>query len=253
MNIVKIILLTGTEHFKVHLMLARMFPNEHLLQFAAWRMSTDNRGRDISASEYEQAKKLAAIATSRMNTGRVVSDITRQKISKIHTGRKRSIETRRKMSYASKGRVLSDCTKTKISNANKGKHLGGHWDDKRRLNASLRMQENNPMHNGKNVEYYMTEEEISQYRKTLSNSLLGHEVSEETKIKIGQKTKERNDLFGNPNSRKVYCIEDNLMFDSRKQCAEYYNITTNKLLSSIRNADGFCKELGKHFVDKHKT
>jgi len=55
------------------------------------------------------------------NSGRIVSDITRNRLSKAHKGKTIPYETRMKISNTLKGRIISEETRNKISNSNKGK------------------------------------------------------------------------------------------------------------------------------------
>lgn len=121
-----LILLTGVEHFRVHILLAEMFCNESKLQFAAWRMATDGRGRNITEQEYEYAKRLAAIATSHMNTGRKFTPEHIAKIVKARCGYNHSEQTRYKISKANTGKKLTLDHRYKLSQSKKGKpgHFG---------------------------------------------------------------------------------------------------------------------------------
>ena len=124
----------------------------------------------------------------------------------------------------------------KISEAMKGKFTG----------------ENHPLY-GK----HRTEEEkrkISETRKGKTkgknNPMYGKHRTEEERRKIseslkGKFTGENNPMYGvhrygknNPNTRKVICLNDNKIFNTRKECAEYYKLSE----VTIRN---ICKGITK--------
>lgn len=52
--------LTAREHFVAHRLLAKMFPNEPGLIYAAWRMAHDSRDRQVTSRVFEHLKKNAA-------------------------------------------------------------------------------------------------------------------------------------------------------------------------------------------------
>lgn len=87
------------------------------------------------------------------NSGRPISEITRQKIREAHLGMKASEETRRKQSEVRKGRKMSESAKQKIreaksgeNNPNYGKHLSE--ETKKKLSEAL-SGEKNPMYGKK--------------------------------------------------------------------------------------------------------
>lgn len=108
-------------------------------------------------------------------------------------------EYKLKMSNSLKGKNLNkkhtDKTKQKISNINKGRFIG----------------ENNPMY-GKDVNDFMTEEQIILWKIHISESMKGKKHSQQTKNKIKE-----------GNSKKVIMeLNDEILeFNSRKECEQY--------------------------------
>ena len=72
----------------------------------------------------EETKKKISLANKGRNTGRIVSEETRKKLSLAHkgmTGKKHSEETRKKLSLSNKRKIFSEEHKINLSLANKGK------------------------------------------------------------------------------------------------------------------------------------
>jgi hypothetical protein len=119
---------------------------------------------------------------SRNRKGRVISASHRRALLESITGKKLSEETRRKISEANKGRSLSEEHRQKVSDSHKGKPLS----EEHRKKLSEAQQKRPPdseatlRKRAESIKKSWTEEK----RKQVSESLRGHEVSEETRRKI---------------------------------------------------------------------
>lgn len=120
-NLVK---LTAKEHFICHKLLTEIHPNENKLHYAVMMMATMKNafGRDyrVGAREYNRLKE-SVIRTaehcknlSLVNSGKVLSEKTKRKISKSLTGKTVSDETKVKMSKSKLGILFSNEHKQNI-------------------------------------------------------------------------------------------------------------------------------------------
>ena len=82
----------------------------------------------------------------------------------------------------------------------------------------------------------MSDEDYLLFKKKLSESLIGHVVSEETKKKIGEKTKLRTQGEMNPNARKVKILEINKEFGTISDCAKFIGVNRN-MIARKRNGN----------------
>lgn len=237
------VLLTAKEHYLAHKYLAKMFPDT-VMVFAFWRLCTDGRGREVTAEDYEAARLEVAKKSSIMNMGRSPSEETRKKLRLARLGYKHSEAAKRKIAISHTGKQVSLETRQKISKAKTGQP--GHlWTDEAKAQLSaLYKGSGNPMY-GKSNKDYMSEEDYALYRKHLSESLMGHEVSEETRRKIGANSAKRCKGSGNPRARRVLCIEDNIIFGTITECGQYYG-HSRRWANDIVKA-GYSKTLDKHF------
>jgi len=132
--------LTAREHFICHKLLTEIIPTESKLHYAAWLMATmkNSMGREyrVSAREYQRLKENLIVTdetrrkVSEAGKGRIVSDITKDKLRKIHKGKPKSeehkrnlggtksVEHKKKLSESHTGKVLSEYHKRKISEGN---------------------------------------------------------------------------------------------------------------------------------------
>jgi hypothetical protein len=238
-----IVLLTAREHYLAHKYLASMFPHTNLV-FAFWRLSTDGRGRYVSIDDYETARLLVAEKTKLMNTGREVSKETREKYRHARLGYKHPETVKLKISESHKGKKATEETKLKLSKAKLGKPAHIWTEESRKKLADKRVGDKNPMY-GKNIKDYMTSEAYDAYKNKLSESLMGHEVSDETRRKIGENSALRCNGAGNPRARRVLCIEDNIIFGTITECGQYYGHSRRWANDTVKA--GYSKTLNKHF------
>ena len=114
-----IVLLTAREHFIVHKLLCRIYPNEDKLFFAYRMMAVMKNSKDnerdyyISAREFEEIRILANEKIGNTMRGRKLPPRPREVIEKVIATRKRngyrhSAETRKKISEKNKGRQLTE-------------------------------------------------------------------------------------------------------------------------------------------------
>jgi hypothetical protein len=116
--------LTAKEHYLSHYLLHKMLPSCDKMSTAFWRMSntnTEGKRHIPNSRSFEVARKAHAVAMSELHTGKVVSEETKEKISKANTGKVLSEETKEKMSKTHTGKVVSAETKERISKARTGK------------------------------------------------------------------------------------------------------------------------------------
>jgi plasmid stability protein len=103
-----------------------------------------------------------------------------------------SEETRQKMSKAQKGRIVSDEARQKISEANKGRIVS---DEARQKRSEAIKGEKHPMFGKK---------QSDESRQKMSKTHKGKIVSEETRQKISESIKgEKNPMFGKKRSEKT--------------------------------------------------
>ena len=142
---------------------------------------------------------------------------------------KHSEESRKKMSESRKGKYcgenspnygkpMSEEQKRKISEARKGKRCG----------------ENHPRY-GK---HYTEEEKIQMSEKAKERWNDPEDRRKMSEIRKVKYCGEENPNFGNhklagrnnPRARKVICLNENKVFNTGKECAEYYKINVNNLV-----------------------
>lgn len=116
--------------------------------------------------------------------GRVVSQDTKDKLSKAHTGKKMSPETKKKLSLAHKGKKLTEEHKDKIRKSNTGKKLPEHV---RKIISNI--------HKGKKLtEEHKNKLKIANTGRIVSDKTiekirkihLGRKISEETRLKMSK-------------------------------------------------------------------
>lgn len=231
-----IVLLTPKEHFICHMLLERIYDCRQM-KFAIWRMCNDGTYK-VSSRYYEYAKSKIASESSKLNKGKKLSEEHRRKISLSLSGRTHSEGTKRKMSesYDPSKHIVSDELRKMLSeNATKRFKGVKKSEEFRKHLSEIRTGSGNTMYNKSNREF-MTEEEYEKYRKKLSESLKGHTTSEETRRKIGEKTKLRTQGGMNPRATKVKILELNMVFDTIAECSSYIGINRN-VINKNRNGN----------------
>ena len=79
--------LTAREHFIVHKLLCKIYPNEHKLVYAYWMMSRNvsnskyKRNYKVSSRDYEYARQLFSEVSSIQQKGKKLSEEHKQKLS----------------------------------------------------------------------------------------------------------------------------------------------------------------------------
>lgn len=112
---------------------------------------------------------------------------------------------KKNLSKALLGRKVKQSTRDKLSRSNKGKFYG----DKLVLSNSLKKVWQDPTSIFNSIEY----------RKKLSNSLIGRIVSEDTRNKISKANSGKN------NGMSIKIKVDNIIYETRRECARFYNIS----------------------------
>lgn len=125
-NLIK---LPAREHIFAHILLARIYPDNASVVFAAMEMTTLKQS-DRMAEKYFSTRLLAELRVNASQArkgkgnpmyGRKHKESTKQLISKINTGRKFTEEQRKAHSKKMKARVITDKWKENISKGMKGK------------------------------------------------------------------------------------------------------------------------------------
>ena len=120
-----LVLLTAREHFLVHLLLIRIYPENYKLIYAFTLMSkfsgTLERKYILSTRLYEESRLLFSKLNSKTHKGKVLSEETKQKLRDFNLGKKSSEETIKKITFSSNNR--SQETKDKISKSLTGRKL----------------------------------------------------------------------------------------------------------------------------------
>ena len=142
--------LTAREHFICHWLLTKMTlgQDQTKMIFALHRMNSSSnkqqRYSNLSTTRvYEKNRIEHSKRISAMNSGRIQSEETKQKIRESMLGKNkgliRSDETKQKLSLAKLGktRVVTENHKQNLSVALKGKNLGKVRTDEQKQNTSL--------------------------------------------------------------------------------------------------------------------
>lgn len=240
------VLLTPKEHFICHMLLSEIYPGKEM-QYAIWRMCNDGKYK-VSARYYDCVKKRISETTRELSKGRVPSKETRRKISEANKGKKRSEETKRKLreSYDPQKHVLTE-DQRRILSQNASKRFKGV---KKSENFKEFMRKNhlgnrNPMY-GKPNKIFMSNEDYETYRKHLSQALMGHICTEETKRKIGEKTKKRVQGGNNPKAATVKIVELNMTFSTIKECSDFIGVNRNAI---ARNRKGNLSKVKNYTIE----
>jgi hypothetical protein len=225
--------LTAREHFVAHLLLTKCYDSvERGKMFCALHYMVHGQQKkyhQINSRLYEYYKNGISITVSQVHMGRKRSEETkkkmrdrwstpefRDKMYRSRVGKKHSEETKKKMSKSMRGLKRSEETKKKMSNS---------WTKARRLKQSNRT--------------------ISKKtRDKLSNSLMGHVLSEETINKIRE--------AHITNFYKIQCPDGNIIkiYNLRDFCRRHPTINRANLRGTItgryKHSAGFkILEIGK--------
>lgn len=136
--------------------------------------------------------------------GSVMSQETRQKMSKSATGRKLSFSAKEKISKFNKGKIVSQETKNRTSMANKGQNLGGTISEtaKRKISVAVSGEKNPFFGKTHSVEVI----------NIIKKANIGKKLSEETKKKIGLKSGQ--------NRISIICLETKIIYSSCSEAAK---------------------------------
>ena len=187
--------------------------------------STDRRygynirsgGGSVGKLSEETKKKISEANKGRFGSknnffGHNHSEETKKKLSKMKTGRKQSIETRLRKSLIFKG-------------------------------------ENNPMYGKTGSKSHLYGKHRSNCTKQkISNSRIGHIVSEETKCKISQSLKGRYTGEDNHMSKKIICIDTNELFNCSRDACKKYNINPSNMSAHLHGRKNSVNKLHFKFI-----
>jgi hypothetical protein len=132
-DIKNIVELTAREHFIVHKLLCKIYPNESKLVYAYWMMSRNisnskyTRDYTVSSKDYEYARRLFSEVSSKNQRGKILSEEHKKALSiaaktrKTRIPIKHSDETKQKLSALWKGTTRSAEVRKKISDSQRGK------------------------------------------------------------------------------------------------------------------------------------
>lgn len=219
-----LIFLTFREHYIAHLLLIKIYSGnlKKKMQYALWKMGNDKNkpNRILSSSQYENCR----LAIFSVTKNRIVSEETREKISKANKGRKHSEETkqklknrivskeqREKISKANKGKILSEETKNKISKNNKGKLFSNETRTKLSEIGKTKIFSEE------------TKKRISEALKGKNNPNFNKIISEETKEKIKQKKYKK-------------CIVKGIEYKSKAEAMKILKVNYKKLHKLINES-----------------
>jgi hypothetical protein len=161
-KISNIVELTPREHFLVHWLLYRIYPQNQSMIYSFWMMS--NRFKNVSSSAYEESKIAFSKATSDRMRGenhpmfnKNHSDETIDKISysrKLQgnnwNGKTHTVESKLKMSESAKNKNMSEDAKSSRNKKMSESALGVKKSKEHRKNIALsKTGTNNPMYGKK--------------------------------------------------------------------------------------------------------
>jgi hypothetical protein len=153
-----------------------------------------------------------------------MSEETKIKIGKSNKGKVRSEQTRKRLSESHKGKIMSEENKAKLIKANKGRVVS---DETKKKMSKCQAGKNNPMYGKHHSEE--TKKRISEKNKGKQN---GKIISDEAKRKMslshkGKKLSEEHKINIGKNStikRKVICLNNLKIYDSGADAARCLNI-----------------------------
>lgn len=202
-----LVLLTTKEHYMVHRLLTRIYPDNRSILTAFHFMVHGQQGQsmNLGARVYEEARELFIKA----QTGRKASIETKNKMSKSRKGKKHTKEAKEKMRKAASGRKITEQTRKILREShkslvpgNKGKKMGPRPEEvKQQISKKLKGRKKNKESIRKGVE---TRRKNGQYNSE-NTSMYGRKHSEETREKM------RLAKLGKPapTKGKKYTIDEN--------------------------------------------
>ena len=186
LNIENILLLAGREHFIAHLILWKCFSGPMTVAFHFMNKNNQCNYNFLTSKQYENLKQNFI----KRQTGRFISDETREKIGKIHKGKIISKSVREKLSIAITGKKLEPRPKEikiKISNSLKNRIFSN--ETKSKMSESHKNKKHTKESKRKISESMIGRIRTDSHKQNLSKSLMNHEVSEKTKKKISESMK----------------------------------------------------------------
>lgn len=148
-----LILLTGKEHWLIHLLLIEIYPENIKLKIAMNKMimKSNNQERSviISGKQFERLRKMISDAHSKLLTGRKMKPFTDEHKLNLSKSMKGRVSP-------NKGKKLSEDTKIKIGLSSKNR-ISGEKNHMKRPEFREFMRNNNPMHRIENIGMFKNE------------------------------------------------------------------------------------------------
>ena len=142
-----IVSLTGKEHYIVHMLLVRIYPEENKLIYAFWMMSNRIKTKITSGKIYEEAREFVASEMRKnVGTSEAIAKMVKSKIGQTSwKDRKHSDETKLKQSESAKIRKITEeneiLRREKIAETSKKPKTEEHKENIRQAKIGI----NNPM------------------------------------------------------------------------------------------------------------
>lgn len=204
--------LTPEEHLVAHLLLVKTHPGNNKIIYAANMMTMNPHGQRSNNKRFGWFRRLFAIASSNMNTGKKLSLETRTKIGIAQAGKQKSADHNRKNSEAHLGEknCMFGKKRTEEAKAKTSKSLTGHrhteeTKSKMRFSRSLRdpasylYGEKNPFYGKRHTEankailsaQHTGKHHTEETKAKISAAATGKKPSDETRAKLSSSLKGR--------------------------------------------------------------
>jgi hypothetical protein len=181
---INLVLLTAKEHYIVHRLLTRIYPDNRSILTAFHFMVHGQQGQRmyLSSRVYAEARELFI----KVQKTRKLSEETKRKISESRKGKKLSEETKEKIRQKALGRKASEETRKILSNShkgiepgNKGKKMGPRSDEvKKQISYKLKGRKKPPRtkeHTRKIIENRKRNKEKEEILKEFINKLVNNQ------------------------------------------------------------------------------
>jgi hypothetical protein len=248
-----LVLLTAREHLFCHMLLVKIYPKSHEMWSALWYMSSKSKRKDskyprLTLKDYERIKIYYAESNSNHlkgkknpNMRRNFSDETRKKLSDKHRGNT-NIKGKSWWTKDGKSTFAFECPGDGWI---KGRNTKGAtpWNKGQKMSEEQRRQHSQRL---KDFMSKLSEDERKEKygnRKGIPAWNKGKSPSLETKqnMSIAQKERFKNNderrKIGERFSKKVIELNSNKVFNSLKECAEFYGHTNPWVIYRMKNPD----------------
>ena len=195
------------------------------------KISQANKGRKPSSQTIE-----ASVAAHK---GKVLSEETKEKLRQANIGRQHTIESKQKMSVASKNAERTEEWRQNISNALKGKAPAPQTVEAVILANKTRVRSDEEIQKRSNVQKERMLD--PENRKRVSESLLGHLVSEETRRKLSESNKgqtrsqETKQKISTANQKPV--LVNGIQYPNMSEAANNLGISVMTVIRRLNDTD----------------